>query len=803
MYPKADPNVRPESRPVSYDLSFVLGTGKHNQEAQMMKKDEKKTILIIGDWFIDENWLVAKHKSYSSSHTGDIHYLSKHTQIDKRMISLCGAPEVLEVLRSYFANFKPHYLFKGFGVWNKEDDDILKCILCPDHTKNQYLSPYTIKSLLSIKKTICPYSKKECKYRPCLINIAQRNQASTNRIIRVYEGYKGGQPHLLYRFDWELPILEDNLDDTVFEKSIEPETVKAVVIVDHGKGVINDSTMENLISLLKKSKQNVKWYIRTKINNPTWMDKLAEAGIEASLKVIDEKLAAYSQGQRRWTFGRNLGRGSLEILGILTGDTIWKHTEPIDSWGDRKPLKSDRCAVIFDDNTAIAKHKQECYNLCDATGPKQLINIGHTTMFFNALIAQDLSDEFKGLDFGTQCWNAMECAFDWSKRASSAWNKEELYFYGDYQKALACLAKKKKSVKQWPASDYQKLWAKWDDSSREYGIVKSDDGDDRVDVWRGEGAIEGFICVGGPKRNAINDLLSKISDFHDQKHPKQPFNCLFVSSPGWGKSYLARCMAKHFEMNFMEFSLSQMATTRDLIDCFDTICSFQNRTQEKVVIFMDEINCNIEGHPATGLFLSPIWDGSFIRDGKMYKLSPAVWIFASTETTGRLIKQRKGSDFVSRLNGPIIELDKLCTKGGETITVSINELKNKLGANPNIDVRMEQNYKTIMGLHGEFKTEQVYLGISLLNNLWGPISRIQKGVLMLFHDILPINGFRSLEFFVSKFQNIQRGDVALSNVPIIDDFGELKRHVVLPDQWGKSGGKYDKQNFIEIVTLAQ
>ena len=47
-------------------------------------------ILIVGDCFIDENWLVAKGNTYTSSHTGDIHYLGKHKKLDKRMISLCG-----------------------------------------------------------------------------------------------------------------------------------------------------------------------------------------------------------------------------------------------------------------------------------------------------------------------------------------------------------------------------------------------------------------------------------------------------------------------------------------------------------------------------------------------------------------------------------------------------------------------------------------------------------------------------------------------------------------------------------------
>ena len=61
---------------------------------------QKESIVILGDWFIDENWLVAPRKTYNSSHAGDYHYLTKHSTIDRRMISLCGASEILEILRN-------------------------------------------------------------------------------------------------------------------------------------------------------------------------------------------------------------------------------------------------------------------------------------------------------------------------------------------------------------------------------------------------------------------------------------------------------------------------------------------------------------------------------------------------------------------------------------------------------------------------------------------------------------------------------------------------------------------------------
>lgn len=778
--------------------------------AGMSELYNKESIIIIGDWFIDENWLVAKHKTYSSSHTGDIHYLSKHKNIDRRMISLCGAPEIFEILRSYFKG-SGKYGFFGYGVWNTYDDNIIQCTLCPKNTEKKHLTPYTIHSLKEVafknKKRLCPYKDKKsyCDYDQNLFNLASDTRASTNRIIRCYEGFSGGKPHLLYRFDWELPI--NKIKYSKFN-DLKNKNIKAVIIEDHGKGVINDRSITRLIDVLGKKSEQIKWYIRTKIDEPIWYKKLIEKNINVRLIVIDYKIAFYIKKHRQWRFGKELGRSSLELLGELTGDDIFRHGEKIKARDKEIVLTSDRAAVLFDDNTAIAKDKQNCYNLYQPVGPKQFINIGRTTVFFAALIAQDLSFGDQNIDFGEQCSKALRCSFEWSKQASAAWNKEELHFYGDYTKALKLLEMPYGNSTE-EAINYWCAWDEWNKSSDEYGIIEKT-GHKKINVWMGEGAIKGYVCVGGPKRDAINDLQAKIAEFDEEKNPEHPFNCLLVSSPGWGKSYLAKCLANHFDMEYIEFSLAQMATTRDLINCFDTICSVQSSIEKKVLIFMDEINCEIEGHSAMGLLLSPIWDGLFIRDGKHYRVSPATWIFASTEPLEILIDSNKGSDFVSRLNGPVIILDALCTKGGEDILLKMKTIRSSLAKDPKFDPTTHSELQLLELISGQFRTEQVYLGVSLLNKYWGPISKIQLDVIKLFHGLLPVNGFRSLEFFISKFEYVKHGVVVPSNVPTTDNYPELKRHIVFSKEWREKKPKDISPNdpvqsgkFVEIVTIIQ
>jgi hypothetical protein len=761
---------------------------------------EVETIVVLGDWFIDENWLVAQQETYTSSHTGNIHYLSKHQNIDKRMFSLCGATEIMVVLKSYFdAKHPGQYSFIGFGAWNRNDDDILHCTLCSDHTEQIHLTPYVIKSLQGVEvkdgKRICPYGSDSCRYQDLnLINLAAGTNVSTNRIVRCYEGYGGGRPRLLYRFDWQLPVSPSDLDYSKFS-DLRNRNVTAVIIEDHAKGVITSDSIRALLDVLK-SPLSIKWFMRSKQDDPPWLDTLNSKNIKFQLNVIDYKLAEHRHGERKWWYGPNLGRASLELLGNLTGEVVYEH-------GDQAPLRcryrSHRAAVLLDDNTAIAKEQQTCFSLYKPAGPKQLINIGRTTLFFISLIAQDLSTAMRARDFGTQASKALQIAFQWSKEASRAWNKEELHFYGSYDDALDSLDQADHGAGVLEAG-YHQAWDLWNDSSSGLGIVTSSDADKsmRFQLWRAKGALGRFICVGGRKRDALNDLLAKIAEFNKQSRPAHPFNCLLVSSPGWGKSFLARCLAQHFDMQFLEFSLSQMAATTDLVDCFDSICSAQNMYDKPALVFMDEVNCEIGGHSAMSLLLSPIWGGAFTRAGRTYTISPAVWVFASTEPLAALVDSKKGSDFVSRLNGPVIEMDILSTDHGDFQSPSLDAFRRSLAVDPKSDAHAHDEFKKFAHVSGVFRTDQVYLGVSLLNDMWGPVSKVQKAVLQRFHDLFLINGFRSLEFFVSKFHEIQRGVVLACNMPSLERFPELRRHVVEPQE-----PRYPKKPTEDMQTLVE
>ncbi len=92
------------------------------------------TVVILGDWYIDENWLVSYVESYHSSAPGDVHYLSLHEDADTPLTNLCAAAGLLLALRSYLSEkvggSTPSFL--AFGIWNPRDDKLFTQVLCPD-----------------------------------------------------------------------------------------------------------------------------------------------------------------------------------------------------------------------------------------------------------------------------------------------------------------------------------------------------------------------------------------------------------------------------------------------------------------------------------------------------------------------------------------------------------------------------------------------------------------------------------------------------------------------------------------------
>jgi hypothetical protein len=754
----------------------------------------EKVVVVVGDWFIDENWLVTRQNLYQSSQPGEAHYQIRQTGVANASITLCGAAAQLSMLDAAFGKEKDCRI-EAYGVWNHGDDETLQCTLCTKHADKKHLTLFTLASLLppvdqngnrytkGNGSRYCPYDKplQPCTFQPNLTNLANEGTASTNRIVRCYEGWGGGEPKVLYRFDWELPLQDGEVNYAKIPPIDDGEVV-AVVIVDHGKGVVTPACIHSLLTCYgPASTHRPEWYLRTKVDRPAWFNDLPK-NFEFSLVVTDFKTAEHRKQGRRWWHQGELGRAALEILGELTGQYRWEDTRLVRCDGPR----SKRAAVLLDDNTLFGiewddKGKGSCVGINDRSRPKMLINTGRTSVFFGALVTALIRERIaraSATPFAAHCRVALDCGYRWTREATDLWKGGKARFFPSYEEALQGVGNVGTggSEPADPALDFDECWRRWNDSSKDEGIVEIDK-NNWLQCWRAEGSLREYICVGGPKRNDINRLVAALKRFKDAKQRFRPFSCMLVSSPGWGKSFLARCLAKHLGLEYLEFSIAQMATTADVVDMFTTVSSVQSRVTSPLLVFVDEMNADIEGHSAVPLFLGPLWDGFFLRDGKVHHLNPAAWVFASTRDAAAL-GVPKISDLVSRLTGPIVKV-------GTPVEVACPPPSTS--AAPSAEGQMA-------------RTEQVYFMVRLLRRRWGPLMRIQKNVLELFSHMTPTNGFRSMEIFADSFEGIRGGEVLTSNVPRPEESPELGRHIAVDPTWRPRGERDDEFILVEYGT---
>ena len=365
-------------------------------------------VLIVGDSFIDENWLMSRVDIYHSYNVGDRHYISDLPNADGRIISFCGAAGLYRMLQGPQSSDQARLMGEDFDLfaisaWSPRDTGLLKCLLCNKQDALKGLTPYRVSGLAAPQddhatgRPRCPVTNEDCTYTSSTLNLVKQGdpdaeqRTSSNRLIRLYEGFGSDQPHLRYRFDWRLELKEEDKDYQVLDgdtDKLDPKAVQAIVVLDHGYGVINP----RLVRELQEKFPEAKWYVRCKLEFADWMKELAITKQQLRLVFTDEQLLEYRYGVRAWEHGpKVLGRGALEVLGDLLGlqkciDGVWKNTE--------NPLRADHAALLFHRDTAIAASRPDgdgennaaLINLPKSPGEKQPIQVGRSTAFFASLV---------------------------------------------------------------------------------------------------------------------------------------------------------------------------------------------------------------------------------------------------------------------------------------------------------------------------------------------------------------------------------------------------------------------------------
>lgn len=560
--------------------------------------EDRPTILIVGDWVVDEYWFLVRHHSAISSHTGFVHYRVSSDSAEI-VADLCGAGHIARALYQLRAESGRSYNLVGVGKWNDEDTDFIAHLV---HARNE---PDCGAARANFKFTPTCCSKKDPEIS--LLSLAPRS--ATIRVVRLY--HEGGQGlEQLSRVDWEPPRTAEPtgaVAGPITDLDLpSQEAVHTIVINDLNKGAVTAKLIEDL----KESYPKARWYVRTKNQEASWLDILKES---LALRVLGPEIAALLRPWQKWLPDGRLTLQAHETLAPLPGQNV---------------------VLLSDQHEVIARLNDGC--LCvvgqAAKYPTVISELGWPTAFFAAMVGI-MHDRRDPLTRGE-----IQEALDQADRLAGVPAPRRFRVAERSRRHDIC------------ESNWANEAAKWRDARTKLGIVKNDRDEETLEVWRGCGQLPDYIACIREKRRLIEKIGRRLRAFVRTASPAHSLNILLQADPGAGKTFLAESLAQEFDFEIISYNITQMIHREELLDLFETVATAQTRKGRKPLVFVDEINALLENELVYGAFLAPLEEGRYVRRGKKFSLKPCVWMFAGT----RLDDQQGGrpeklSDFKARM----------------------------------------------------------------------------------------------------------------------------------------------------------
>ncbi|MFZ1005530.1 MAG: AAA family ATPase, partial [Candidatus Sulfotelmatobacter sp.] len=677
--------------------------------------DRRRRILVVGDWVVDEHWVIGIHRSPTSSRTGRHHYRALHPP-DATVESLCGAGRTASVLHQVKLDKERFCEIVGVGLWHPDDTAALTAMLDPCSSCGQ--TPHR----LTRRELPAPAGAKLFNLDSVLPKDAF---PGTTRMIRIYQ-QTGARFSLLQRIDWELQVPQaeqQGTDGPAKEKvwipslgtlkgsDLESELLRlnnlepfaAVVIKDMHKGVVSEALIEWLAAHFSK----VPWFVSTKAWQPKWFDLLPQR----SLRLLMVPQVATLLGTRS---------GLLNTWITRAGDPARGALRVLDDLGIRfsKAIVvalPEGMSVLARDHHRTGDARQRIGVVQPEEEPgRGTPGMPMASVFFAALTAQLLHQPETALH--PLIRNGLQFAHQWMSLEGERVEKPEEWQPSDEQ--VLDLSDPGTSSSTWPGRPFegrckvfswQRAISEWDDAVKLYGIIENDGHHassrhrrDRLELGRAMTEVDGYVCCIKEKREVLQRIVNELKSF-DIRGQTDHISCMLIASPGSGKTFLVRRLADAVKLRFLGFNITQMIGKSDLLDCFDTIVTNQAQNREQsLLVFVDEINAKLDSQHVYDTFLAPLEEHVYVRAGKTFHIDPCVWVFAGTERPmsqkgAEHDKSDKASDFESRLTLPPVDLK--------------------------------------VGSASEDQVEKVYLGVSLLRKAFPDVRWVSKKVLQAFHSL--------------------------------------------------------------------
>lgn len=749
-----------------------------------LQVEKNINILVVGDWIIDEDWVMMPERSETSAKQSDEKHF--HTAFDDLNVAtkrLCGASLTASALRGYLEERRRDLVEErkieeikgaqfnvfGMGVWHPEDDDYLEQLFQEDALKGA--NPFRIHM---------PDNGVIEKREKRLFNLAKEGDiCATTRVVRTFIGHPGTFLKSMSRYDWHLEwqpkpggknskkIIAQRIQKNFNEMKEKGMVFDAIVLADFNKGLITKDLVLLLIEKIQdlKSKNGLIWLYRSKqLETPDWYEEFSTRveKKDGFIQFIDPTIS------RKYAEGETLIYGS-EVT-----------SEGLDFLDKHKPehITKSKMAVLFHDNKCVAyeaekdSEKSKIWVLCSNEKPAYLTR-GRSSIFLATLVIMELAKEKKYLidsdqeySFGENCSIALANGIKWCNDCIEKWKK--------WEKILQVSAKIKEAIKFTELGSNVKIskafiWGtvikKWEQakSKPDFCCISYSSQDIRLEVWRAHTVLNDFTVLDDNRIENVLNLTNTIQAFLEleDKGKKRPLISLVKAEPGSGKTFLAKCLAKYFGLELFECNVAQMTSLEGLTHFFDQVDTAQ-RDGRKIFMFLDEVDSLVNGESTFGFLLELMWCGQYYRNGMKNTLKPFPGIFAMSrniESDPFKKDHPKYPDLISRIFGIICEL------------------KNFTSA------------------------ESIYLFAKLMDKYFGQIAYVERRVLKIISDTVFKYGPRSMELLISLFKGIKRNKITSENLPPENRIREFNEHfpngLNKPDKY-----KRDEKKMVKIIYTA-
>jgi hypothetical protein len=674
----------------------------------------RKTILVIGDWLVDEYWVVGVQRSKTSSRVGKAHYRALQSP-DSTVTSFCGAGRTAAILhRAQSSGDDNIFGIVALGVWHPDDQASLEAMLDTDAVKGR--TPHQVH--LSYEK-----GGKPRKFFNLVRDTVDGMRPSTTKVIRVYH-HTGQDIDLQLRIDWEVKtpkhgwVSSKGLEAIPELDQLLKERVDAIVVKDLLKGAVTPDLIEFVNQKVKG--REIPWFLSSKAYLPEWMEKVDANWIH--LLEIPQAAAQDAVRQNKldgWlTSSNEPSKKALELVNRLAQE------------------RPNALIVAVPNDQSVLTHGRwsgpEGTQGVFWTDQKPIppsVGVPMASVCFAALIAYCL--ERRALDLAELVESGLSFTEEWRRFEMKriveplSWDPVDEKYLDLERKPAAC------NLPHPPFSWSDEL-RRWDQAYDECGVI-TDGPSRRLELSRATTEVKSYVCVDPLKREVLRKLVQEVGVFKSGRGSR---SCMLVAEPGSGKTLLAQLIAKDHGLHFLDFNITQLISKADILDCFDSMLTtqFENRGKQ-LLVFVDEVDAYLEGEPVYDAFLAPLEGGIYRRAGKTFPLEPCLWLFAGTKNPEATRdapernekNEKKASDFVSRLT-----LKPLVMEWSDT---------------------------------EHYRLEHVYLGAAILRHVFPDVRDVSTHVLDVFRQLPKDKSIRDIRQFIEGFEDVKLGEVRWENVP--------------------------------------